>query len=752
MVPPLIGRRLRRVDGRAKVTGAARYAAEFNQLHQAHAVIVSSAIGLGRVMRVDAEPVLRLPGVLAVISHRNAPRLPYRQHKSLVDPEIGERLHVLQTDEVHFYGQPVAVVVADTLDQAERAAKALRVEYAARVPIVDAQNPKAVPVIPDIGKQPGLLQADKARGGADGALATARVAIDAAYDMARENHNPIEPHATVAAWDGDHLTLWSKSQYVINERAEIAAIFGLRPENVLVVCPFIGGGFGTSLRTWPHVTLAAIAARVVCRPVKLVLTRQQMFFMTGHRPRTIQRVALGANLDGRLTSFIHEGTAETSRYEQFAEALTTISRFMYSCPNVRTRYRILPLDTGTPCHMRGPGFASGIFAIECAMDELAYALRMDPVELRRRNEPSIDEGENRRFSSRSLTKCFDVGVERFGWVGRNLQPRSMRDGRLLIGWGTAAAGYPALFISASARVRLLADGSAEVEAAASDMGPGTYTSITQVAADFLGLPCEQVKFSLGRSDFPPTPPHGGSMTLASVGSAVRAACMALKKEMAKRATADRRSPLFGTAAEAIEWRDGRLGLLGDASRALTYGEIVAGGGGNPIEVSASVAPDPDAAQGYSMHSFGAVFVEVAVDPNVGTVRVRKAVSVYGAGRIINPLLATSQCMSGMVGGIGMALMERTVLDSRDGRPINTHLADYLVPVNLDIPDLDVHFIDEDDPHVNPLGAKGLGEIALIGTAPAIANAIFHATGKRVRELPIRIETLLDAWRPAGTAA
>jgi xanthine dehydrogenase YagR molybdenum-binding subunit len=569
------------------------------------------------------------------------------------------------------------------------------------------------------------------------------VKVDATYDMARENHNPMEPHATVAAWTGDRLTLWSKSQFVVNEQAEIAAVFGIPAENVQVICPFVGGAFGTSLRTWPHVTLAALAARQIRRPVKLVLTRKQMFFTTGHRPRTVQRVALGATPDGKLTSLIHEGTGETSRYEQYVEALTSNSGFMYSCPNVRTRYRLLPLDTGTPTWMRGPGEASGVFALECAMDELSYALGVDPIELRRRNEPAIDEGENKPFSSRSLMKCYDLGADRFGWSRREPHPRSMRDGRLLIGMGVAAATYPVFYFPASAQVRLLADGAAEVEVAASDMGPGTYTSMTQVSAEMLGLPVEQVHFSLGRSDFPPAPPHGGSMTMASVGSAIRAACIAVQEEAARRAVGDQRSPVFGAPLDGVEWNDGRLRRRGDPSPGQPYRDIV-GSAGRPIEARASAQRDPEVAGRYSMHAFGAVFAEVAIDPDVGTISVRRALGAYGAGRIVNPRLAASQGTGGMLGGIGMALMERTVLDPRDGRPVNAHMADYLVPVNLDTPRLEAHFVDEEDPHVNPLGVKGLGEIALVGMAPAIANAVFHATGKRVRDLPIRIEDVLIA--------
>jgi xanthine dehydrogenase YagR molybdenum-binding subunit len=744
MTTNVIGKPLTRVDGHAKVTGRARYAADFNQKGQAYAVIVGATVGVGRVTAIDSRAVAGMPGVVAVISHLNAPRLAYGEHRSPIDPAVGERLHVLQDDTVRFYGQPVAVVVADTLDHAEHAAAALSVTYAADRPVVDPSNPQARAIVPEAATRPGSrIQADRFRGDAEGALARAAVKIDATYDMARENHCPMEPHATVAAWSGDRLTLWSKSQFVVNEQAEIAAIFGIAAENVLVICPFVGGAFGTSLRTWPHVTLAAIAARQVARPVKLVLTRKQTFSTTGHRPRTVQRVALGATPDGKLTGLIHEGTGETSRYEQFVEALTAPSAFMYSCPNVHTRYRLLPLDTSTATYMRGPGEASGVFALECAMDELSYTLGIDPIDLRRRNEPEIDEAEKRPFSSRSLVKCYEFGAGRFGWARRDPRPRSMSDGRLMIGVGMACATYPAAHNLASARVRLLADGAVEVEAATSDMGPGTTTSMTQVAAEVLGVPVEQVRFSLGRSDFPPAPPHGGSQTMASVGSAIRAACIAVQQEAVKHAIADSRSTVFGAAPDEVEWKEGCLHRRGDGSPGRSYRAIVAAAG-QSIEASASSRRDPDVARRYSMHAFGAVFAEISVDPEIGTIRVRRALGVYAAGRIVNPRLAASQCTGGMVGGIGMALMEQTVLDPRDGRPVDAHMADYLVPVHLDIAQLEAHFVDEQDPHVNPLGVKGLGEIALVGMAPAIANAVFHATGKRVRDLPIRIENLLTA--------
>jgi xanthine dehydrogenase YagR molybdenum-binding subunit len=738
MRAPAVGQSVSRVDGRAKVTGAARYAAEFNHPDQAHAVIVGSKVGLGRVTHIDTGPVLSLPGVRAVITHLNAlapatsPRTPDE------DAAARRRGHLLRDADVHFYGQPVAVVVADTLECAERAAAALQIRYETREPVVDARDPRASEILPAAAAS----WADSARGDADGAFVSAPVQVAADYDIARDYHSPMEPHATVAAWNGNQLTLWSKSQFVMFERAEVAAYFGLLPENVLVICPYIGGAFGSAIRTWPHVYLAAMAARLVRRPVKLVLLRRQMFHLTGHRPRTIQRVALGASPDGRLMSVIHEGGGETSRDREHIEALTPLSTYLYSCPNVRTRYRVVPLDTGSPTPMRGPGQVSGIFALESAMDELAYALGLDPIDLRRRNEPDIDEAEGRPFSSRSLIACYDLGAARFGWERRDARPRSMRDGRLLIGWGMASATYPVYQSPASARVRLLLDGTAEVEVAAGDMGPGTYTSMTQVASDALGLPMDQIVIGLGRSDYPPAPDHSSSQTMVSIGSAVRAACLAAQDAVARCAIADPESSLFGAEPDALEWLDGLLRRRGESSVGQSYLELVRSAG-MAIEAEGTFTPDLESEGRFSKHVFAALFAEVAVDPDLAMVRVRRVVGAYGAGRIVNPRLAASQCTGGMVGGIGMALMERAVLDHRDGRPVDTHMADYLVPVNLDIPDLAACFIDEDDPHVNGLGVKGLGEIAIIGVAPAIANAVFHATGNRVRELPIRIEHLLN---------
>jgi xanthine dehydrogenase YagR molybdenum-binding subunit len=711
MTTAFIGQPVSRVDGRQKVTGAATYAAEFDQPGQAYGVIVRSTVANGRIASMDSTAAQRASGVLAVLTHRNAPRLAYRPHKGLPDPATGERLHVLQDDRVNHQGQPIALVIAETLEQANHAATLVRVTYADEAGITDIS--RVVPIEPTQQKtdQGETRPPQTRRGDPERALTTAEVKVEHTYVIPRENHNPIEMHATIAAWDGDRLTLWDKTQWVHNTADEIAAVFSIPEENIRVISPFVGGAFGSGLRTWPHVTLAALGARVTGRPVKVMLSRREMYYAVGYRPHTVQRVALGASRDGRLTAILHEGYQETSRYEEFSEALLNASRLLHSCPNVDTRHRLAPMNVHTPTYMRAPGQASGIFALESAMDELAVALNFDPVELRLRNEPEMDEFKKLPFSSRSTRECYRSAAERFGWNRRSPEPRSMRDGRWLIGWGMATATYPMNYAPATAMARLLPDGTAEVMSASSDMGPGTWTSMTQVAAEALGLPIERVKFTLGDTRLPRAPIHGGSMTMASVGSAVQAACRKVREDAIAR----------GGANDLV-----------DAMRRIAQ----------PIEAMADVKPG-DESRRFSMHAFGAVFVEVAVDPDLGETRVRRIVGAYGAGRIVNPKTSRSQCVGGMIGGIGMALMEHSVVDARNGRVPNANFAEYAVPVHADAPPLmDVIFVEEHDPHVNPLGVKGVGEIAMVGVAPAIASAIFHATGKRIRELPITPDKLL----------
>jgi len=711
MTTGIIGKPFSRVDGRQKVTGTATYAAEFDIPGQAHGAIVRSTIANGRIASIDSSIAERAPGVIAVVTHRNAPKLAYRPHRAPVDPDVGERLHVLQGDRVSHQGQPVALVVAETLEQAVHAASLVRVSYTQEAGATDIR--RFAPVMPTSQQtdQGERRPPQSRRGDAEGAFAGAEVKFEATYIIPRENHNPIEMHATIAAWQGDRLTLWDKTQWVYNVAEEIAAVFGVPAENVRVISPFVGAAFGSGLRTWPHVTLAALGARVARRPVKVMLSRREMYYGVGYRPHTVQRVALGASREGRLTALVHDAHQETSTYEEYSESLINASRFLHSCPNVHTRHRIARLNVHTPTYMRAPGECSGVYALESAMDELAVALNIDPVELRLRNEPELDEFKKLPFSSRSSKECYRVAAERFGWSRRNPKPRSMRDGRWLIGWGMASATYPMNYAPASARARLMPDGTVEVTSAASDIGPGTWTSMTQVAAETLGLPIERVKFILGDTRLPRAPVHGGSMTMASVGSAVQAACRKLREEASASA--------------------GASGLA-DASRQIAQ----------PIEATADVQPG-DEGQRFSTHSFGALFVEVAVDPDLGETRVHRMVGAYGAGRIVNPKTARSQCIGGMIGGIGMALMEHAVVDARNGRVVNANLAEYPVPVHADAPPvMDVVFVEEHDPHVNPLGVKGVGEIALVGVAPAIANAVFHATGKRIRELPITPDKLL----------
>jgi xanthine dehydrogenase YagR molybdenum-binding subunit len=707
MTTAVIGQPISRVDGRQKVTGRATYAAEFDVPRLVHGVIVRSTVANGRTASIESAAAERAPGVVTVVTHRNAPRLAYRPHKGAPDPAVGERLHVLQDDRVNHQGQPLALVIADTLEQANYAATLVRVTYAPEAGITDVERVEPVLLTPQQNGRPSEIR----RGNPEAALAAAEVKLDQTYVIPRENHNPIEMHATIAAWDGDRLTLWDKTQWVHNTADEIAAVFGIPPENIRVISPFVGGAFGSGLRTWPHVTLAALGARVARRPVKVMLSRREMYYGVGYRPHTVQRVALGASRDGRLAAIVHDAYQETSTYEEFSEALLNASQFLHSCPNLFTRHRIARLNVHTPTYMRAPGQANGVFALESSMDELAIALNIDPVELRLRNEPEQDEFKKLPFSSRSTRECYRVAAERFGWSRRNPEPRSMRDGRWLIGWGMASATYPMNYAPASAMARLLPDGTAEVTSASSDMGPGTWTSMTQVAAETLCLPIERVRFTLGDTRLPRAPIHGGSMTMASVGSAVQAACR--------------------RAREDALARGGANDLTNAMSRI-----------GQPIEASADLKPG-DASQRFSMHAFGAVFVEVAVDPDLGETRVRRIVGGYGAGRIINPKTTRSQCIGGMIGGIGMALMEHSVVDGRNGRVPNANFAEYAVPVHADAPAvMDVIFVEEHDPHVNPLGVKGVGEIAMVGVAPAIANAIFHATGKRIRELPITPDKLL----------
>jgi xanthine dehydrogenase YagR molybdenum-binding subunit len=723
-----VGAPLSRVDGRLKVTGKALYAAEHDVDGAVHAVIVDASIGRGRITSVDTRDAERHPGVLRVISHRNAPKLPYRDNAGSNNPP-GRRLRVFQDDRVLFHGQPVAVVVATTLEAAQHGAILVRVEYDAEQPSTDLHE-----------AAPGEPTA-YARGDADAGLRGADVRLDETYRLARNHHNPMEPHATIARWDAGKVTVWDKTQWVMGTRDEIAAVFDLPAESVRVVSPFVGGGFGSGLRCWPHTIVAAMAARETKRPVKLVLSRKQMYFGSGFRPSYAYRLRLGSDRRGRLSAAIHDIDAETSSYETFTEAVMGAGQMLYSMPNVTQAYRQVPLDVNTPIWMRGPGFASASFVIESAMDELAHRLGVDPIELRRRNEPSEDEAKNLPFSTRRLRECYTVGAREFGWDRRNPRPRSTRDGNWLVGLGMAAGVYDPGRFPAEARARLDADGSAVVEAATSDMGPGTYTSQTQMAADTLGLTMRTVTFRLGDSLYPPTGPHGGSATMASVGSAVIDACDQVREQAIELAVEDERSPLYKVPAGEVVVRNGRLHVRGTPARGETYRSLLARHHRSHLEAHGTYT-GPPTPERDSYHAYNATFAEVAVDATLGLVRVRRMLGVYDCGRIISPKLAESQAFGGIVGGIGTALLEHTVTDPRDGRIVNANLADYLVPVNADVPEVRAIYLDGEDNSGNALGVKGLGEVVQVGVAAAIGNAVFNATGRRVRELPITAEALI----------
>ena len=737
----ITGAPINRVDAWAKVSGAARYSAEHPVDGVVHAVLVMSTIPSGRVLHIDDSAAREVPGVLLVMTHENALRLPQKTKDGKLQPPIGRRLTLLQEDEVHYNNQPIAVVVADTFERAREAGARLRIEYERKPAVLDFEQAKQFVHPPE---KVLTEETDTKRGDLHAGLLTGSAKIDVTYTTPIENHNPLETHATIAHWDGDRLTLYDSTQYMKGVQRIVAGIFDMPPENVTAICPYVGGGFGSKGSVWSHVVLAAMAAKQLGRPVKLSLDRNQMFGPVGTRPNTEQRMRMAALPDGRMTASGHDTIAYTSMIEDWIEPCGLVTRMMYESPNQETSHRLARMNLGTPTFMRAPGEATGSYAQECAIDELAYELHMDPLDLRLKNYTERDPGKNLPFSSKSLRQCYDIGAERFGWRERNPQPRSMRRGDKLVGWGMATASYPTNRSAAECSATLLPDGTALFRSATQDLGTGTYTVMTQVAADALGVPVGHVRFELGNSQMPEAPVSGGSTTVASVAPAVQAAGKALRLKLLGIASADKRSPLFGATADQVgvdaTTDGGELYLLADPAKREPM-QAIAARHGAPVEATAKAEPG-DEKKKYSMHSFGAVFVEVTVDEDLGEIRVPRVVGVYGVGKLMNEKTGYSQLMGGIVWGIGLALFEETLIDKREGRAVNGNLAEYHVPTNADIQAIDVQIVDEDDPHVNPLGAKGIGEIGITGVGAAIANAVFHATGRRVRDLPITLDKLL----------
>jgi xanthine dehydrogenase YagR molybdenum-binding subunit len=738
-MPRYIGKEMSRVDGVAKVTGRAKYAAEFRAPNLAYGFIVLGTVAKGTIKAIDTREAESAGGVIRVFTHLNAPKLgpkaSHEQSPPRATEEQDKSFRALQSDRIFFNMQPVALVVAETYEQARYASRLVKLSYNAEKHTTDTEAVRERARVPSQGPPP------KQRGNPEQAMKSAPVKVEAEYRIPIEHHNPMEPHAAIAVWEGDRLTVFDKSQEVYNVRKHLASSFNVPEENVQVISPYVGGAFGSSLRPNYYPSLTAMAARELKRPVKVVYTRTQMFTGHGYRPYTIQKIALGAEKSGKLTAMIHEAVHNTSTIEEFSDNTTGFTRQVYACPNLFAPTMIAATDLPTPTWMRAPGAVSGMFALECAMDELAYALKIDPLELRLINYAEKDPESGKPFSSKALRECYQLGAEKFGWKDRKFEPRSMRDGRLLVGWGAATGIWGAFQMPATARITFRADGTAQVASATSDIGPGTYTVITMIAAEYLGLRPEQVKFELGDTNLPRAPSQGGSWTTASVGSAVHGAALAITAKLLEFANRDANSPLQAAAAADIEMLDGRLQLKGDPSRSVSVSEVMRRNGLTEITETFEARPSKEREK-YSTMAHGAQFIEVKVDPDLGTVRVSRAIEVTASGKIINPKASHSQEIGGVVWGIGMALQEATEIDHRYGRIMNPNLQHYHVPVNADVHEVETMFVEEDDTVVNPLGVKGMGELGMVGIPAAIANAVFHATGRRVRELPITPDKLL----------
>jgi xanthine dehydrogenase YagR molybdenum-binding subunit len=692
--PRAIGAPLDRIDGPLKVTGAARYAYEYPVAGVTYVFPVQSTIAKGRIVSIDAHAARALPGVLAVLSHENAPR---------IAPPDAPYLAVFQSDAIAYRGQFVAAVVAESLEVARQAARLVAVRYEEQPHDVELRADRS-----DLYTPPQLtvgFETDTAQGDVEAALARASIALDHTYTTPAEHHNPLEPHATLAVWSGDgaSVTLYDANQGADAIRDPVATTFGLPPEHVRVIAPYVGGAFGSKLFPNPHVIVTVMAAQVARRPAKLALTRQQMFAVARYRTPTIQRLRLGAERDGRLTAIAHDVVEQTSTLAEFSEHTAVATRMLYTAPNRRTTHRLARLDLPENTWMRAPGECPGMFALESAMDELAIACGLDPIELRIRNEPAVDPETGHPFSSRGLVACLREGAQRFGWQPRDPTPRARPDGRWLIGTGVAASTYPVIQLPATARVRVDRAGRYSVRIAASDIGTGAWTALTQIAVDALEAPLERVQLEIGDSALPKASLAGGSSGTGSWGWAIFNAAQKLRARL----------------------RD-------------EYGGVVPAEG---LEATGEIGENPEA-QRFAMHAFGAQFAEVRVNEDTGEVRVPRLLGVFAAGRIVNPKTARSQLLGGMTWGLSMALHEQSVLDPRFGDYVNHDFAEYHIATNADVGAIDVSWIDEEDPHVNPMGTKGIGEIGIVGTAAAIANAVYHATGIRVRDLPITLDKLL----------
>ncbi|OZI44330.1 xanthine dehydrogenase family protein molybdopterin-binding subunit [Bordetella genomosp. 4] len=732
----LIGQPVDRIDGRLKVTGRATYAYEHTEAGQAaHGYILGASIAKGRIRDIDDSAARRAPGVLYVMTHRNAPAQP--EFGPAVPPKVPDVFTrarpALVNDRVRYYDEPVALVVAETFEAARAAARLIRVRYdeeKADFELTSRLGQAYTPPRVNAGMAP-----DSAVGDFEGAFKQAAVALDLTYATPYQSHNPMEPQATIAVWRGDDLTVYASAQTLNNFRATLANTLRIAPERIRIISPYVGGGFGAKLIPHADAILAALAARILQRPVKIALTRQQMYANAGYRAAMVHQLRLGAQPDGRLTAMGYDVYSATSRFEEFCEQTAVFARHLYAAPNRLTRHRLVPVDLNRGEWMRSPGEAPGMLAYECGMDELAERLALDPIELRVRNEPAQDPERGVPFSARNLVECMRTGAERFGWKHRNPKPASVREGRKLIGMGMAAAIRPNYIGASTARVAIDAMGRVTVSMDMTDIGTGTYTIITQVAAESLGVPMSAVRVQLGDSRHPRTAGSGGSWGAASTSNAVLAACQTIKRQIADAAG----SPYREADADALRFAGGKI-IAGSHSESLAA--LMPRAAPRGLQAEGSVGPMGESYKAYSQHSYGAHFVEVEVDIDTGEIRMRRMLSVISAGRILNAKTARSQILGGMTWGIGAALMEQTLLDTRHGHFVNHDLAEYLVPVNGDIAQMDVVFLEEPDEHANALGVKGLGELGVCGAGAAVANAVYNATGVRVREFPVTLDKVM----------
>ncbi|MFJ2478237.1 xanthine dehydrogenase family protein molybdopterin-binding subunit [Streptomyces sp. NPDC087659] len=728
---PVVGVGVNRVDGPRKVTGAAPYPMDFGLPGQAYGALVQSTVPAGRIVRLDTAAAEAAPGVLLVLTHLNAPKLERGPMTGLgVSPPAP-----LQDERVLYHGQHIAFVVGETQEQATAAARLVVAEYEAAEPLLDLMDPRA----PRVENPWGL---DHSRGDAAAALASAEVKVEATYKTPDNTNNPLGLAATLASWDGDRLTVHDTTQWPSMVRTNLATVFKVPESSVRVLAPYVGGGFGIGLRVWPYVILTAAAARQLKRPVKTVLTRPQMFTSVGHRPHGVQWITLGATRSGDLVGIDHRSVSSLAMEDEDYEPFAAGSVFAYKCPNVFTQDRQARLNIPSPCSMRAPAEAQGNFALESALDELAYKLGVDPVELRLRNYADVHPVLGLPWSSKALRECYEVGAERFGWSARNPEPRSMREGDWLIGYGMAGVSYPWYTVACRAQATINGDGSALVRSAATDIGTGTYTVMAQLSAECLGLEMDRVRFDLGDSDMPAAPQAGGSGLTAALGNAIHDACRQLINLFVGFAAKDTESPLYGASAESLEVTNGRIHLEGRPEQGEAYTEILSRHGLPELTAQGYSTPSSPDRLGMALAgAFGAKFVEVRVDAELGLLRVARVVSAIDGGRILNEKTGRSQIVGGTVGGLGMALFEDTVTDVPSGRIANGTFGDYLIPVNADVPKQDVVFVGEPD-RASAIGAKGIGEVGLVGIAAAVANAVYHATGKRIRSLPITLDALL----------